>query len=474
MIAVAVEERVQVEERADVRAERQLEEHVGDRPARSDPAREREQRTERQVARRPGGADHDPMRARLEVRLAGVDERVREDQHQAQPAARRPPAVMGQRQAVRELVDRHQRKPPGDEHRAADQRGGWRRRTACRTARRRCRRNAPNPASANSDQERHASAARRTRGPSGGRRARNSRRPTSTRLVARLEDPRQRALWLRRRRRRGADTIEQPAVGEIGDQAREPPRPGRPNERSASVSSSATVRLPSSSSNSAASSASIRTNAPPSQVSQDKPLLALVGGEPLERPAGPHARAAARPSKLSAGVGAGAQAHQRRVDRHDDRLAGTCVMLADRRGARHVHPSGAGASAATPMNTSPTRISAPGNSRVGPSTALPETDVPKLEPASSITGPSGTETDTRVHARDGLVDDPDACLLAAADRQRPADRHTRAVGQQQHEPLGFGGRGCCRHVSHRATTAARPGCRRSWRSPSESRRDCGC
>ena len=61
------------------------------------------------------------MRAGLEVRLAGVDERVREDQHQPQPAARRAPAVVGQRQAVSELVDCHQRKPADHEHRTADQ-----------------------------------------------------------------------------------------------------------------------------------------------------------------------------------------------------------------------------------------------------------------------------------------------------------------------------------------------------------------
>ena len=37
---------------------------------------------------------------------------------------------------------------------------------------------------------------------------------------------------------------------------------------------------------------------------------------------------------------------------------------------------------------------------------------------------------SRVRARDRLVNDSDVRLFATPDRQRPADRHTRAVGQQ--------------------------------------------
>ena len=109
------------------------------------------------------------------------------------------------------------------------------------------------------------------------------------------------------------------------------------------------------------------------------------------------------------------------------------------------------------MTTSPTRICAPGYNRVGPSTALPETVVPNRDPASSITRPVGTEAHARVRARDRLVGDPDVRVLAAPDRQRPADRHARAVGQQQDEPLGFGGRGHCRHVSHSSDNGCQTG-----------------
>ena len=369
-------------------------------------------------------------------------------------------------------MHRDQRKPPGDEHRATDRQAvGDDERRAETRADDVCKR--AESGEREQRQERH------------GQRREEHAAPVVVgaleivadprdRLVARLQDPRQRALWLRRRRRRRADAIEQPAVGEISDQPRQPPRPGRPDDalglgeqlgdRPVAVEQLEQRRVVGVHPHERATL----------EISQDEPLDALIGGESLQRPARPHA--GPQPTvQAQRRIRRGAQAHQRRVDRHDDRLAGTARRARGpaRRSARPAR-GGAGASAATPMNTSPTRICAPGNSRVGPSTALPESDRPK--PRASILDhrPLGTETDTRVHARDGLVGDPDACLLAAADRQRPADRHARAVGQQRARAAGLRWARSCRHVSHRATTAARPGCRRSWRSPSESRRDCGC
>ena len=67
-------------------------------------------RPEDEVRERPGGTDHDPVSPGLEVRLARVDERVREDHHEAQPGPLSPAAVMRERKAVSRLVQRDERR----------------------------------------------------------------------------------------------------------------------------------------------------------------------------------------------------------------------------------------------------------------------------------------------------------------------------------------------------------------------------
>ncbi len=84
VVAVAVEERVEVEAGAEVGAERELEADVAHRPGRRAAGRRSRTRAPSvDVGRRAGGADRDPPPARLEPRLRGVDERVREDEHAA-------------------------------------------------------------------------------------------------------------------------------------------------------------------------------------------------------------------------------------------------------------------------------------------------------------------------------------------------------------------------------------------------------
>src|SRR3954451_10337288 len=72
LVAVAIHERVQVEERAQVGAEGQLEEDVPHDPGGRGQAAQRKQRTERQVGYGPGRADRNPAAPGLEPRLRGV------------------------------------------------------------------------------------------------------------------------------------------------------------------------------------------------------------------------------------------------------------------------------------------------------------------------------------------------------------------------------------------------------------------
>ena len=77
-------------------------------------AAEREDRAEREVGDRPGGADRDPPAARLEPRLARVHVGVREDHDQLQPRLLDAPPERRHRQPVRRLVH-------GDDGEAAEQ-----------------------------------------------------------------------------------------------------------------------------------------------------------------------------------------------------------------------------------------------------------------------------------------------------------------------------------------------------------------
>ena len=84
-------------------------------------------------------------RARLEPGLGGVDERVREDQHELDARARDAAAVGGAGEAVGELVQRHEREAAGSRRSPPRCRRGARRRTACRSGARPGRRRPPDP-----------------------------------------------------------------------------------------------------------------------------------------------------------------------------------------------------------------------------------------------------------------------------------------------------------------------------------------
>ena len=353
------------------------------------------------------------MRAGLEVRLARVDERVREDHDQAQPAARRAPAVVRQRQAVRELVDRHEQEAPGDEHRAAEQRAGSRRRTACRTARRRGRRTSPSPASES-----------RTR-PVAASGEKNSAAPVAVGALEIVADPLERPLARLEHARAAAlgsasaagvaatpSSIPRSARSAISRASR--PGPAGPSSRSASPSSSATVRWPSSSSNSAASSASIRRNAPPAQVAQDEALLALVVAEPLERPARAQPRAQAT---VDAGGGAARRpisvASTGTTIVSPGRASGPRRRLGAARSARR------GAALHARSRHRRAGSAAPGTAASARSAARP-TSTSRTAIRRPRSPARRAELDPRVHARHRLVVDPDRRVVAAADRQRPA------------------------------------------------------
>ena len=68
----------------------------------------------------PAARDRDPPPARLEPRLRGVHERVREDRDQLQPGALDPPPERRHRQPVRGLVHGHDREAPEQEHEPAE------------------------------------------------------------------------------------------------------------------------------------------------------------------------------------------------------------------------------------------------------------------------------------------------------------------------------------------------------------------
>ena len=76
-------------------------------------------RAEEDVGGRAGCADRHPPPARLEPRLRGVDERVREDEQQLEPGALDAPAVEAM-EPVRELVDGDDGGAPEQEHQPAE------------------------------------------------------------------------------------------------------------------------------------------------------------------------------------------------------------------------------------------------------------------------------------------------------------------------------------------------------------------
>src|SRR5215211_6010022 len=82
LVAVAVDERVEVEERADVGREGEVEEDVADGAIGEQQAADREHGADREVRHRSRGGDRDPAAARLEPRLRGIDECVWEDDQQ--------------------------------------------------------------------------------------------------------------------------------------------------------------------------------------------------------------------------------------------------------------------------------------------------------------------------------------------------------------------------------------------------------
>src|SRR5690349_1034154 len=120
LVAVAVDERVEVEEGADVGGEREVEEDVAYRARGQQQAAQREDRPDGEVRHGPGGADRDAPLARLEPGLAGVHERVGEDEQQLQAGALDLAAEGGHRHPVGALVDRDHDEAPGEEHQAAE------------------------------------------------------------------------------------------------------------------------------------------------------------------------------------------------------------------------------------------------------------------------------------------------------------------------------------------------------------------
>src|SRR5262249_38529965 len=87
VVAVPLEERVEVEEGTKVARERELEDDVAKVARGEKRSHEREGPPDDEIARGPSATDRKPSPARLEPGLGCIDERVGEDQHQLQTGA---------------------------------------------------------------------------------------------------------------------------------------------------------------------------------------------------------------------------------------------------------------------------------------------------------------------------------------------------------------------------------------------------
>src|SRR5829696_8245345 len=119
LVAVAVDERVEVEEGSDVGREREVEEEVADRAVGEQQAAEREHGAQGEVRRRARRADGDAAVARLEPCLGGVHEGVGEDEQQLEPGALYLAPERRHRHPVRGLVDRDHEEATRQEDKAA-------------------------------------------------------------------------------------------------------------------------------------------------------------------------------------------------------------------------------------------------------------------------------------------------------------------------------------------------------------------
>src|SRR5215210_3662231 len=292
LVAVAVDERVEVEEPADVGGEGQVEEDVADGAIGEEEAADGEDRADREVRHRTSGGDRHPAAARLEPRLRGIDEGVREDEQQLQAGLVDLAPEGGHRERVRALVDRHHDEAARQEHEAAEP-------------------------DLRRDDERRAVAAGDQVGEDAdagdGQRGQRDQRDLGEQhpapapvqglvegadavegLDARPEQPLEEALGSGRVAARGGrarDAGQESALAEVGQEAGEPGRPGWPelllgepdqvHERARAVELPEDLRI-------VVRQAQVGVRV---EVLEHPALAALVGLQSLERVAGPNARA---------------------------------------------------------------------------------------------------------------------------------------------------------------------------------------